>query len=216
MVADQDDEDVVIDAKELTFLKVSEDMPYLKQIQLVRLNPQQFDLPRWESQLTIPNHWMQKLYKNDAYFDTEDFVRAESPERLDDRQRRVLNNYLEKNRKFDDIASCKARNCRTNKLPLDDLFEVLEAHDKKLDATLAIPHPPLSEFKSNIDIAICREHKVQSEDNIVLRALDKMKSLSVEDEALYQNLLRDKDFMKFLNNQIESYIKKASAPNDHN
>lgn len=216
---------IIISENDLVQIDTSQDLPYMKYVELTNYKPQHFGLDTWKPFFKIPDNWMKKIYKNEVYRDTD--LPEPEVERLSDSQRRCLRDWLEQSEQYQKVEGRSTRRGLRTRPPKDDLkrclggsyddrddIEVIDIDidpNEQVSATKGVPcdtnrTPPLSESRSS-NIAILR-HKYQAEEVVVEMALEKMKHLSPGDEKRYRDLLKDEDFMQFLNSQAEKYSKE--------
>lgn len=192
------------------FVELNKDnLPYLKSIDLVKLAPKHFGLDEWKPNILLPDSWMRKIYRYDHLSDDSDASIDSTPEELNSYQKKVLYDYLTEI--YAQERNFPTRRTRQTQPTKDCLRELL---DKSLgDGTNDSSSDPSSQnltTKHVLDkIETCNKHKFSSEKGIVRLVLDKMKNLSAEDEKKCKKLFKDTEFMDYLNNQVEAFLKRS-------
>lgn len=205
--------------EDLLDLESTEGLPYLRCVELSMCTPQQFGLDKWKAEFRIPDLLMKKIYKNEIYRDTE--VPEREPEKISSLQKKVLHEWLRQRRYCEENTPLSIHKESRANPTIDCLLEQLESSNGTIEDAILDrdrlekrtksnqdvqgPNPPLIELNSE-NIAICTKHKVQPEDIIVKLALQKMKNLSPKEESEYQELLKNRHFMQYLNDHVEQYV----------
>lgn len=201
-----------ITAEGIVEIDTNVELPYLKHIELRRLQPQHFGYQKWHKGMIIPDTWMKKIYKKDIYRDTD--VPERRPEEITIEQKRLLKESLDERQ--DPPNNPPTKICITP-TPRDSLLDELSLIQNDY-TTVAMPgeSQPLSESElearrkykgallNSDNVVICAKHRVQPESIIVGRAIEKVRHISDHE---YKTLLKDEHFMQFLNEHIGRYVK---------
>lgn len=195
--------------EDLHSFPLTPDLPFLKRIELENLKPSHFGLERWEPNFTIPDRWMRKIYKKEIYRDTD--LPKPEPERLAPWQLSILNEYVRKQREESEslqpatTTSKRSRKAARENLPKDELLDQLRRFSNKQESLKQNHAKPSFETP---ELERISGHKIQSTEVIVQTALDKMRSLSPEEEEKFQRLLRDREYMDALMVAVGRSLKK--------
>lgn len=188
------------------------ELPYLKHIELRRLQPQHFGYQRWHKGMVIPDTWMKKIYKKDIYRDTD--IPERMPEEITNEQKRLLKEFLDQ--RPDPPNKHPQTRTSVTPTPPDNLLDRLSFIQEDY-TTVAIREEPNAPSLSDLEarrksedcllnsdkVVICAKHPVQPESIIVGRAIEKVRRIS---DHKYRRLLKDEQFMKFLNEHIGRYV----------
>lgn len=207
------------------FEKYSEgELPYMKCIEITKFTPQHFKLDKWYSTFRIPDVWMKKIYYNDRYKDTDDERSFSESEELSVGQKKVLKDYIKKRQRQDDAETLYIPAKRLRQSPPNDcLVNILankfdeelvassgkqrDSQDSEQSDEQTSQCSSLREITSAPNLARCYKHRMQPEETIVHIALQKMMNLKAEEEKKYRELLKDKEFMQFLDSHVEKYCR---------
>lgn len=199
----------------IPFENKPDELPYLRCVKLKMSKPTDFDLTEgWTRKFTIPNRLMKRIYSNEIYIDNEVEI-IEEP-RVEEFRREILNNYLNYRSYPPKLVGLITSRYDP---PLDELLECLdevyeeEKRDEnkelvRLDNNLRRRLKATGAVELNQDnIAVCRKHKIQPEENIVRIALTKVNDLNLEEEKKLRNLLLDEGYMNSLQRVVEIYLR---------
>lgn len=187
------------------------ELPYLKHIELRRLQPQHFGYQSWHKGMVIPDNWMKKIYKNDIYRDTD--IPEREPEKITKEQKRLLKEFLDNRQDPPDFQTVTSFTPTPRDSLIDDLSRIQEDYTTvsiKEDEPQALRESDLEARRKSKDsilnsdnVVICAKHPIQPESIIVGRAIEKVRRAS---DYKYKQLLKDEHFMKFLNEHIGRYV----------
>lgn len=195
-------------------------LPYLKHVGLAKSTPGQYNLEKWTRMFVIPDSMMRKIYRDEVWKDTD--APKHEPEKLSRQQKSELHKWLCLHSPFKDDYPKKLCGTRSRHQYQDctDLIRILDKEEHLNDCDNSEIHSDkhgkpstgcdVDHFDDNeLKISLCLGHKFQPEYVIVKKALSKMRNLSSEDEESYRDLLKDKEFMEFLHNNIGNYLGKS-------
>lgn len=171
-------------------------LPHLKRVDVVMCEPTDFELKNWKSLFTVPDAWMRRIYKNEIYHDSDD--PRETTERLSYWQLKLLNDYVNQNRREEE-RKLKHR-IKPRDLPQDSVIHQLRILDKP-----QLKNHDLDDFR--IDGA--SGHLIQPSSRIVQLAFERMKNLTALQTASLQRLMKDKEYMDSLNKVVRKYLKSS-------
>jgi hypothetical protein len=202
---------------ELISLDHLHNLPYLKHIELTKYSPRHFGLEKWTRLFVIPDQWMRRIYRREVWRDTE--LPEPSPEQITKEQKRILYEWLFNHSPIKDEPPIRVetRGSRTRPLLFDDIIDLLNipsdcASEEDCDTEKVSSSSQGSEAGGiEQKIPICYGHKIQPEYVIFEKAICKMKSLSAEEEAEFSKLVNDKEFMKFLSDNIGDHLGANKA-----
>lgn len=196
--------------KDLIPAKITNQMPYLKAVELIIIKPQILGLDKWKTQMTIPNSMMKLIYKNLVYKDTD--LPEPDEETFSKSQLRLIDDTVQKAIKFERFGTSGSRNKRP---PLDEMTGmILTSRPTQKPVDIEVPQAIDGNGDPIIDpvdlqimsrIAICRHHKVQPTEVIVELALQKMFNLDPEDEETCRRLFNDAEFMRLLDYHVAAF-----------
>lgn len=212
----------MIHKSNLVLLDEPDQLPFMECVLLEKILPQQFGLDNWTfDTFRLPNAWMKKIYYNEMYRDDEVEIIEPERETMSDYQRKTLRDYLKAKRGYARVMGPMRRS--QTRPPIDELANFLgnsdsdcsdvifvddvKENDNSKESLLSASgsiNTPTSSKSSRIEL--CLKHRIQPEENIVLKALEKMKNLSPEEELKYQELLKDKEYMDLLSDQAKKYV----------
>jgi len=147
---------------------------------------------------------MRKIYRHDAWKDTDCAEANDRRDKLTPIQRETLSKWLKLDSPFryeSDDELTEERQVRSRACEDDDLFSLLSKFDDLSD-----PNADICDKQKKGTIETCLGHKIQPENKIVTKALKKFEQLSDEEERHFRNLIGDKEFMDFLNDTVKRYL----------
>lgn len=218
-----------VSVDEIVELDRSENLPYLKYVELNKCVPSQFGLEKWTRPFVIPDNWMRKIYKNDVWRDTE--LPEPTIEPISERQKKILCEWLfYQSPVRDQQPSNKfaGRRSRNVLMPCDDLLYIpielasdddcdrKKRHDLS-DYINGAKRKRNSKGKDNDTksrIPVSYDHRIESEHSLFERAIQMMQDLSAEEEAEFNTLINDQEFMNLLSDSVGDYLGLGKAA-DH-
>lgn len=174
-----------------------QDLPYLESIGLDKFKPGDFGLNKWLPNFTLSDKWMRRIYKSDAYHDTD--LPAPNQETFSLSQLRIINDYVKKRQETEKIPEHPSR---SKNPPQDDLLTALRRNVKNSNEKSDLPNMKHLDHS----IAKLRGHKIQPTNWIIEQALAKTICLSEDQEKFLAQLIRNDNFMNGLNQHVKDYL----------
>lgn len=203
----------VLQADVIRFDELRGPLPFLKNIKLTMLQPRHFGLEKWTRTFIIPDNWMRKIYRHEAFYDTD--IPKKEPESFTEEQRKVLYDWLRCESPFrvKQTSRHKQGRRRLNPSPSTDLVDILNmAQDSEKDSDDLVDSgaDDDSDDYDERKIPLLIGHKYQPERMVVRKALQNMRLLTKEQNERINYFMSDPDLMRLLHRQVSEHLGKPS------